>query len=553
MPTRIDIELTSSRDDGTWTWRAAGARQPKGVLDGALLATGAKVGDVLRADAEMDLDGINILSVTAPKAKRNEPQRLEVIGPPRTFTPVTSTIANFRERDGERGRERGPRRPGSGPGGARPMPGERRDRGATGRGAPGPRREREGARPRPETPERTGPPTGAGGGEQDRGRPYGPVERQDPRRPRSDRTAPRSTGRGDRADRPERSERRPERGTRPGVAGSGAPGRGGPGAPGRSNGSRPAPERPRPKRIQPGRAHRDALLATLEPQERVVAEQVLRGGLSGVRQAIEVQNAAARAAGEPEVKADALVALAEDLAARLRVAEWTDRAEAAVADVDAIGLRDLRAVASGGDVARDEETRALAVRLREALERRTSEERQRWLEEITAVLDSGRVVRALRLSARPPDVTTRFPSELSERLDSAAGAALGPETAPDRWVAVLEGVLASPVRRTVRPVGLPADPPPELIAAARAAAARVPGLLGVLGLERAPIPPPPRPRPPQPRRPAPHSPRSASTGQSSDPSSASAPPPPTPLDPDPAPPPVGAGALSGPGSPPPAE
>ena len=31
MSRRIEVELTSSRDDGTWTWRAAGAKQPAGV------------------------------------------------------------------------------------------------------------------------------------------------------------------------------------------------------------------------------------------------------------------------------------------------------------------------------------------------------------------------------------------------------------------------------------------------------------------------------------------------------------------------------------------
>ncbi len=37
---RLDIELTSDRGDGQWTWRAAGAKQPKGTLDGTLLPAG---------------------------------------------------------------------------------------------------------------------------------------------------------------------------------------------------------------------------------------------------------------------------------------------------------------------------------------------------------------------------------------------------------------------------------------------------------------------------------------------------------------------------------
>ena len=49
MSRRIDIELTSDRGDGTWTWRAAGAKQPKGALDGTLLPSGAEVGQSLVA------------------------------------------------------------------------------------------------------------------------------------------------------------------------------------------------------------------------------------------------------------------------------------------------------------------------------------------------------------------------------------------------------------------------------------------------------------------------------------------------------------------------
>ena len=45
---RLEIELTSDRADGKWTWRAAGAKQPKGILDGALLPEGVGVGDVVR-------------------------------------------------------------------------------------------------------------------------------------------------------------------------------------------------------------------------------------------------------------------------------------------------------------------------------------------------------------------------------------------------------------------------------------------------------------------------------------------------------------------------
>ncbi|HWC10743.1 MAG TPA: hypothetical protein VG455_05920, partial [Acidimicrobiales bacterium] len=88
MP-RIEIELTSSRPDGTWTWRAAGARQPKGSLDGALLHPGARVGDVLRAECEMDLDGTRVTAVLPPRTARSEPERLPLLGASREAPLVT--------------------------------------------------------------------------------------------------------------------------------------------------------------------------------------------------------------------------------------------------------------------------------------------------------------------------------------------------------------------------------------------------------------------------------------------------------------------------------
>lgn len=82
MTRRIDIELTSSRDDGTWTWRAPGARQPRGSLEGALLPEGAKVGDVLRADADFDLEGIVVTAVLTPKdgTRVEKAARIEIVG-----------------------------------------------------------------------------------------------------------------------------------------------------------------------------------------------------------------------------------------------------------------------------------------------------------------------------------------------------------------------------------------------------------------------------------------------------------------------------------------
>jgi len=110
MSTRIDIEVTSDRGDGTFTWRAAGAKQPKGVFPGSLLPAGSSVGDVLRAEAEFTVDGPEIVTLLAPKAARgNTIERLEVLGTQKPTEGVTTQLAKKGGRGGGRGRDRGPR------------------------------------------------------------------------------------------------------------------------------------------------------------------------------------------------------------------------------------------------------------------------------------------------------------------------------------------------------------------------------------------------------------------------------------------------------------
>src|SRR6202158_5390512 len=120
MTRRIDIQLPSSRDDGTWTWRAPGARQPRGSLEGTILPDGAKVGDILRADAEFDLDGIVVTSVLAPKgAPRIEKvARIEIIGSGRDSSPggVSVVLVPGGRRRDEDGRDDRPPRASSGRG-----------------------------------------------------------------------------------------------------------------------------------------------------------------------------------------------------------------------------------------------------------------------------------------------------------------------------------------------------------------------------------------------------------------------------------------------------
>jgi hypothetical protein len=398
MPRRIEVELTSSRDDGTWTWRAAGAKQPKGELDGSLLYPGAKVGDVVRADAEFYVDGITVTAVLPPKEKsRKEPERIELIGPPRRDEAlVTTRLARKGPRSGRRegagGRERGPR------------PGREHERGAE-------RRER---RPRPE---------------------------------------------------------------------------------------RPAPE-PRPKapRLRPKRAHRQAVLASLPDEHKPIAEQVLRGGIPAVRQAVDKQNELNRAEGKPAINAEPLVAIAESLLPRLRAAEWRDRAEAALAAAGEVDLRDLRSVVVAAEqAARDDEARALAEQLRAALSERVEAEQAAWLAELDELLREGRVVRALRLSSRPPKAGALLPPDLAERLVHAASGALTAETGQDRFATVLDALAYAPVRTQVTAQSLPAKPSEELLGAVNRLAGRLPQIAAQFGVEPSAVPPRAKPaRPPAP-------------------------------------------------------
>jgi hypothetical protein len=407
MSRRIDIELTSQTGDGSWTWRAAGARQPKGTVDGTLVPPGETVGAVLRADVDVGLEGIEIQSLTATKPPRSPEKtegRIEVRGTPKRAPDVSVILApgsgnRRRDDDGERRERRG--------GGRRSAPSDS-----------------EGG-PRGASDERGGRSRGGAG----------------PRRP-----AGRRPGEGD---------GRPARGERPVVSTS--------------------------------TVHRNAVLAALRPEQIPVAEQLLRGGLQAVRQAIEAQNTAAKAAHKPPVAGEALLAMAEELLPAVRLADWKDRASVAQTAGKDYRLRELRAVVTASrTVILDDEARGMAKALQESLDQRTTALREEWLARITNALNDGRVLQAVEASIRPPEPGTRVPAELAVRLADVAGEAMTAELAPEEWLRLLDAVVASPVRRTVKPAGIPGDEVARQ--AARHAAGSVPALAKLLGLR---IPPPP--------------------------------------------------------------
>jgi hypothetical protein len=242
--------------------------------------------------------------------------------------------------------------------------------------------------------------------------------------------------------------------------------------------------------------YRNAALAELPPEQLPVAEQLLRGGIPAVRNAIEEQNARARAEGRTEVSPDPLLTMAEALLPRMNLAGWKDRAVAARNAGKEAPLREVRSVvASASTVSLDDEGREMVTTLRDALGARVTALRDGWQARITAALDDGRVADALRVSARPPEPAARVPADMAVRLAEAAGTAMSSEVAEDEWKVLLDAVVDSPVRRTVKPAGLPEAAGEELRASARRAAGQVPELARLLGL---PIPPPPGPRRPTP-------------------------------------------------------
>ncbi|MEY2765615.1 MAG: hypothetical protein RL552_520 [Actinomycetota bacterium] len=387
MARRIDIEVTSTRPDGTFTWRQAGAKAPKGSGAAGLLPDGSKVGDVLRADIELDMDGAVVTAIAPVTKRERNVTLLTITGSGADFKPVTEISTNKRNRP---------------------------PRDKAGRGGKG--------------------------------------------------------GRGDRRERREGDARS-----------------GGPAAPRREFTPPPPelPKRPRAARLRPGNTHRTAVLEALKPEERVLAEKALEGGIGAVRKAVNDQNRQLKKNGKPEINANALVDLVVEMLPRLRVAEWRDNVDAVEKIIDTVDLRDLRAiVAKSNDptLLKDSSLNEKRDGLRAALERRQGEEMQHWAEDLRAAVEVGRVVAALKLAAQPPKAGTLVPADLRPRLVALTLEQLSPLSSSERWVIVLEALAFAPIHNEVVPAALPAKVSPELTATVTRLAPAIPRIAALFGV-----------------------------------------------------------------------
>ncbi len=431
MARRIDIELTS-HSDGVWTWRAAGAKQPKGVVEDALVPDGTGVGDVVKADVSSGLDGwevTGLTSISTPEPAASSGERIEILPRLLRDTGVTVVYApgNRRRRDDD-GRR-----------GARSGPGDRGRRGDRDRL---PRERRDATGPGPsETPAPGRRGSGDAGARGDAGR----------GRPASGRPARNAAGHGEAA---------------------------------RSRGEGVAAERGRDRKPAVSTVHRNAYLATLGPEQLPVAEQLLRGGIPAVRRALAEQRRADPAA---QVNEAPILAMAEQLLPAVNLASWKDRAVTARAEGAHGRLGELRSVvAAARAVSLDDEGRELSRVLHEMLNQRLTALRENWAGKIGKHLDAGDPRAALQAANRPPEPATRLEAELAVRLAQQTGEALTSTLDPKEWLALLSAVVDSPVRRNVKPVGIPDTA--AVREAARNAAGLVPELAKLLGLR---IPPPP--------------------------------------------------------------
>ena len=365
MVPRIVVELTSKREDGDWTWRALGARKPKGVISGKLLPQDASIGRELRVETEHFLDGVVVTKVLEEKGSNKKSELLEILGSGIAEPPVTTKLASRKGRKNDNK--------------SRDNKGKNRD------------------------------------------------NKSFSKKKTEDKSNSKKPFTSRKPDNKKNLDKRPKK---------------------NSDDFKPA----KSNRLKAKRHHRNAALKELPEEYRRVGHLLIRGGVPGLREAVEKQNTKAAEAGEPPIPSELLLKFAEQIYPKLRTAEWHDRAEAALNGMEKIDLKDIRSViVASENSAKTPETKLLAEKIVDGFNKRVESDQIVWVNEMIKSLKEDRIVRALRLSSRPPKAGSPLPKELLDNLTTSTNAALTAEVTQARWATIVDAVAFSPVHLRVVP------------------------------------------------------------------------------------------------------
>ena len=379
---KIDVEITSQRDDGNWTWRAVGARQPKGTVDNSLLPNDSVIGAQFSVETEHFLDGIVVTKVFDKKQSSEKGETLEILGSGKQDDLVTTQLAKTKK----------------------------------------------GKRPSKRPPSSNSEPDGRNKSKRNF------VKR--------DKT-------------PADTKRKP-----------------------RNEKKKTSSQLPKSKRLKAKRHHRNEAIKNLPEDMRRIAEILLQKGIPGLRDSISAQNATAKEAGEPEIPVELLLKAAEQVYPDLRTAEWLDRADSAMGGMETVDLRDIRSViVASENIQKNDTVRALAEKLKDGFNKRVDTDQKNWLKEVISTLKEGRVVRALRLSSRPPKAGFPLPEDLLTSLTQATNEALTADITQSRWGTIAEAAAFSPVHDRVEPLGIPENPNEDLQKILRRISSKAPSIV----------------------------------------------------------------------------
>jgi len=379
---KIDVEITSQREDGDWTWRAVGAREPKGTVEASLLPDDLTIGTQFSVETEHFLDGIVVTKVFDKKQESEKGETLEILGSGKQAKLVTTQLAKSKK-----------------------------------------------------------------GGK----------------------TSKRSPSANSRTSERNKSKKRVVKTDTPPSAKTRKT----------QNEKKKIDHKfPKSKRLKAKRRHRNEVIKNLPDEMKRVAEILVQKGIPGLRDSIKAQNEVANKAGEPEIPEELLLKLAEHVYSDLRTAEWLDRADGALRGIETVDLRDIRSViVASENVQKNDEVRLLAEKLKEGFNKRVDTDQKNWLKEVISTLKEGRVVRALRLSSRPPKAGYPLPEDLLNSLTEATNNALSADVTQSRWGTIAEAAAFSPVHDRVVPVGAPENPNEELLKIIRRISSKAPSIV----------------------------------------------------------------------------